>query len=176
MLLSALSVFASEGSVSVRLLGSEKPRRLDIQARSATVAQIVSALEPYLDKPVTVEAGAERKLSYEGKNVTAADALRQVAEQNRLILAGTERGYLVREASSPVVSLDVKDEDVHVIMKAIQQQCGIRNLILDPNVQGRGTFLFHDLPCETALTTVMQTLGLAAEVEENSVVVVHTPK
>jgi type II secretory pathway component HofQ len=60
------------------------------------------------------------------------------------------------------VTLDVKDADVHDVLKSIQKQCGIRNLIVDPGVTGSGTFLFHDVPCRTALDTVLKTTGLAA--------------
>jgi len=34
------------------------------------------------------------------------------------------------------VTLDVKDAGVHDVLKSIQKQCGIRNLIIDPGVTG----------------------------------------
>lgn len=69
------------------------------------------------------------------------------------------------------VSLDVKDEDVHVILKSMQKQCAIKNLIIDPNVSGSGTFFFKDVPCDTAFDTVFSTMGLAAEVSDDVVAV-----
>jgi type II secretory pathway component GspD/PulD (secretin) len=65
-------------------------------------------------------------------------------------------------AKSRGVTLDVKDADVHSVLKSIQKQCGIRNLVIDPGVTGSGTFLFHDVPCKAALDAVLKMNGLAA--------------
>ncbi|MEA2326940.1 MAG: hypothetical protein QOE68_1899 [Thermoanaerobaculia bacterium] len=70
------------------------------------------------------------------------------------------------------VTLDVKDADVHVVLKSIQKQCGIRNLVIDPGVTGSGTFLFHNVPCKVALDTVLRVNGLAAKTYSSSVVAV----
>ena len=70
------------------------------------------------------------------------------------------------------VTLDVKDADVHIVLKSIQKQCAIRNLIIDPGVAGSGTFLFHDVPCKTALDMVLRVNGLDAKTYSSSVVAV----
>ncbi|HEX3579885.1 MAG TPA: hypothetical protein VHY33_15085 [Thermoanaerobaculia bacterium] len=70
------------------------------------------------------------------------------------------------------VTLDVKDADVHVVLKSIQKQCGIHNLVIDPGVTGSGTFLFHNVPCDVALDTVLRVNGLAARTYSSSVVAV----
>jgi hypothetical protein len=69
------------------------------------------------------------------------------------------------------VALDVKDEDIHVILKSMQQQCAVKNLIIDPGVSGNGTFYFHDVPCERAFDVVLRTMGLAAEVSHDVVAI-----
>jgi len=69
---------------------------------------------------------------------------------------------LARAPQQKTVTLDVKDEDVRVILKSMQQQCGIRNLILDKEVQGKGTFLFRRLPCDRAFDAVFKTMSLRA--------------
>lgn len=74
--------------------------------------------------------------------------------------------------AQPRVTLDVKDEDVRVILKSMQKQCGIRNLVLDPEVQGKGTFFLRDVPCKTAFDTVLRTMGLRAASESASLVAV----
>jgi len=76
-------------------------------------------------------------------------------------------------AKRPAVTLDVKDADVHDVLKSIQKQCGIRVLVIDPGVTGGGTFLFHDVPCDVALKTVMKVTGLAIKNYPNSVVTVR---
>ena len=69
---------------------------------------------------------------------------------------------LARAPQPKTVTLDVKDEDVRVILKSMQKQCGIKNLIIDKEVQGSGTFLFRELPCKTAFDTVFKTMSLRA--------------
>src|SRR5947209_2379889 len=74
------------------------------------------------------------------------------------------------------VKLDVKDEDVHKILATMQKQCAVKNLVIDPDVEVRGTFVFHDVPCSTAFKVVFQTLGLSSVDYGNSVVTVGTRK
>jgi hypothetical protein len=74
------------------------------------------------------------------------------------------------------VKLDVKDEDVHQIMATMQKQCAVKNLVIDPDVQARGTFVFHSVPCSTAFKVVFQTLGLSSVDYGNSVITVGTQK
>ncbi len=73
-----------------------------------------------------------------------------------LILAAT--------ASTKTVTLDVKDAEPRVVLKEMQKQCGIKNLIIDPDVPKTGaTFYFREVPCDTAFRVVLRTYGLAAE-------------
>jgi hypothetical protein len=74
-------------------------------------------------------------------------------------------------AAEPTVTLDVKDEDVRVILKSMQKQCGIRNLLIDKEVSGAGMVYFRDVPCTTAFRTVFRQFGLAGQVDGNVVAV-----
>ena len=71
------------------------------------------------------------------------------------------------------VTLDVKDEDVRDILKSMQRQCAIRNLAIDPQVQGKATFFMHDLPCATAFDVVLRTLGLKSVLYSSSLTAVE---
>lgn len=75
-----------------------------------------------------------------------------------------------RKAPEPAVTLDVKDADVREIFKSMQQQCGIRNLVLDPDVKGSGTFFFTGVPCSTAFNTVFRSLGLTGVTYSKSLI------
>ena len=77
---------------------------------------------------------------------------------------------LARAPQPKTVTLDVKDEDVVVILRSMQKQCGIKNLVIDKDVQGRGTFLFRELPCDRAFGVVFETMGLRAKTYGNVVV------
>lgn len=75
-------------------------------------------------------------------------------------------------AAEPTVTLDVKDEDVRVILKSMQKQCGIRNLLIDKEVSGTASLVyFHDVPCRTAFRTIFRQFGLAGQFEGNVVTV-----
>jgi hypothetical protein len=74
-------------------------------------------------------------------------------------------------AEKKSVTLDVKDEDVRVILKSMQRQCGIKNLLIDRDVSGKGMVYFHDVPCDAAFRTVFGMFGLAGQVEPNIIVV-----
>ena len=77
---------------------------------------------------------------------------------------------MLARAPRPSVTLDVKDEDIRVILKSMQKQCGIKNLIIDKEVEGKGTFIFNRLPCKTAFDTVFRTMSLRAKTYGNDVV------
>ena len=73
-------------------------------------------------------------------------------------------------ADERAVTLDVKDEDVRVILKSMQKQCGIRNLLIDKEVSGTASLVyFRDVPCTTAFRTVFRQFGLAGQVDGNVV-------
>ena len=69
------------------------------------------------------------------------------------------------------VTLDVKDEEIHAILKSMQKQCAVKNLVVDPGVSGNGTFFFKEVPCRTAFDVVLRTMGLAAEYSDEVVAV-----
>lgn len=72
----------------------------------------------------------------------------------------------------PAVTLDVKDAELRPVLKEMQKQCGIKNLVLDPDVQGSGaTFLFREVPCEQAFDVVFKSFGLTYVVYEQTSVV-----
>jgi type II secretory pathway component HofQ len=80
-------------------------------------------------------------------------------------------------AAEKTVTLDVKDAELRPLLKDMQRQCGIKNLVIDPDVQGSGaTFLFHEVPCTQAFDVVFKTFSLAAVQYENSVVHVSRRK
>jgi type II secretory pathway component GspD/PulD (secretin) len=77
---------------------------------------------------------------------------------------------LARAPRPPAVTLDVKDEDVVAVLRSMQKQCGIKNLIIDKEVQGKGTFIFHELECDRAFDTVFRTMSLRAKTYSNDVI------
>jgi hypothetical protein len=73
---------------------------------------------------------------------------------------------LAATVSAPTVTLDVKDAEARVVLKDMQKQCGIRNLIIDPDVpKTAATFYFREVPCDTAFRVVLRTYGLTQQVQ-----------
>jgi len=93
-----------------------------------------------------------------------------------LALAVAAPSHVAVPSHTRTVKLDVKDEDVHKILATMQKQCAVKNLVVDPDVDVRGTFVFHDVPCGTAFKVVFQTLGLSSVDYGNSVITVGTRK
>lgn len=74
---------------------------------------------------------------------------------------------LAATVSAPkTVTIDVKDAEPRVVIKEMQKQCGIRNVMIDPDVPNTGaTFYFRQVPCETAFSVVLRTYGLTTQVQ-----------
>jgi hypothetical protein len=73
---------------------------------------------------------------------------------------------LAATVSAPTVTLDVKDAEPRVVLKAMQKQCGIKNMIIDPDVpKTAATFYFREVPCDTAFRVVLRTYGLTTQVQ-----------
>jgi len=87
------------------------------------------------------------------------------------LLVGSVSASVSAGAAERTVTLDVKDEDVRVILKTMQTQCGIKNLLIDKEVAGKGMVYFNDVPCETAFRVIFKQFGLAGHVEQNLVTV-----
>ena len=165
-----LAVASARADVSVR----RSPRargRIDIVATRVPLVDITRALEPYLGQSVTVDASGDRPVTYAANDIAPARALVAVATAAHTVV-DRRRGLVLREAGEPTVTIDVKDEDIRTILKSVQRQCGIRNLIVDPDVAGSGTFLFNRVPCHTALDTILATMGLGRYSESSAVTAV----
>ena len=79
-------------------------------------------------------------------------------------------------AAQRSVTIDVKDAEARAILKDLQKQCGVRNLMIDPDVQGKGTFYFERVPCPQAWSIVLRSLGLDSQTYTNSVITVGAKK
>ena len=79
-------------------------------------------------------------------------------------------------AAGKTVTLDVKDADVRDILQSMKEQCGIRNMVIDPEVKGKGTrLIFKEVPCSTAFKVVLRQFGLAGQYD-TSMTTVETRK
>jgi type II secretory pathway component HofQ len=75
-------------------------------------------------------------------------------------------GAASASAAGKTVTLDVKDAEVRDVLASMKEQCGIRNMVIDPDVKGSGaTLKFRDVPCETAFRVVLRQFGLTAQYE-----------
>jgi hypothetical protein len=72
------------------------------------------------------------------------------------------------------VTLDVKDAKARDVLKSLQKQCAVKNLIVDPDVpEGSASFYFHDVSCRTAFDAVLSTYRLKAVEYSTSTVAVE---
>lgn len=163
-----LPVSESLADTALRVYRSRVAGAISLEARSASIAAIANALSLHLDRPV-ISRATEQRVTMTVRNVTARAALEALATGHGLAIETRREAYVLSDRAEKTVTLDVKDAEAGDILRNVQRQCGIRNLMIDPDVRGSGTFLFRDVPCGVAIDTILESLGLAGEVEMNSI-------
>ena len=157
------------GSISVRR-SPYNSKTIDVYVVNERVSDAIGSIEMYLPKTVEMVFGDDPVVTYRAREVAPERALRALAAVAKLSLTSSDDQYWIRSTGEPSVTLDVKDAEAREILKSMQRQCGIRNLMIDPQVQGTGTFLFNQVPCRQAFTIVLQSMGLAAQTYSNNIV------
>jgi hypothetical protein len=149
---------------------------IELTLERASLRQTAGVLSLRIGVPVTLE-GPDRVISRQIARATPEKALAELVRAEGLVAFREKGGIVVRErASEAVVTIDVKDGEIASILREVATQCGIRNLVLDREVQGTGTFLFKDVPCEAAFRAIFTSMGLAADRELNSLIHVRTQR
>lgn len=166
MLLLATPAFAS---ISVRR-SPYHSKTIDVYVVDERVSEAIGSIEMYLPKTVEMVLGEDPFVTYRAREVGPEKALRALVAAANLSLTSNDDQYWIRSTGEPSVTLDVKDAEAREILKSMQRQCGIKNLLIDPQVQGTGTFLFNQVPCRQAFTIVLQSMGLAAQTYSNNIV------
>jgi hypothetical protein len=169
-----LLLIAGNTFAAVAVKRSQTPGKIDVAIIGEPLTVAVKALQPFLSRRVEVLVSKEMKATFGAKRVDPEAALSAVVLSAGAQLVIEDDRYWIREKSEPAVTLDVKDEDIHAILRSMKSQCEIKNLVIDPDVRGKGTFLFDKVPCRTAFDVVFRTLGLASVDYGNSVVTVGT--
>lgn len=147
--------------------------RIDIVAKRASLIAVVRELERFLGRPVSIVSTRYQTVAYQKKAVFPIEALKAVAESAKLRMIDRRTDYLLTDRPEPLVTLDVKDVEAREILQQLKVQCGIKNMLIDKDVQGKGTFLLRDVSCEQAFEIVFTSLGLSGKSYANSVVSVQ---
>jgi hypothetical protein len=169
ILLVALVALPAAASISVRR-SPYNSKTIDVYIVDERVSDAIGSITMYLPKTVEMALGDDPVVTYRAKEVAPEKALRALAAVGKLTLTSNDDQYWIRTTGEPTVTLDVKDAEAREILKSMQLQCGIKNLMIDPQVQGTGTFLFNQVPCRQAFTIVLQSMGLAAQTYSNNIV------
>jgi hypothetical protein len=169
ILLVALVALPAAAAISVRR-SPYNSKTIDVYVVNERVSDAIGSIEMYLPKTVEMVLGEDPVITYRAREVSPEKALRALAAAAKLSLTSNDDQYWIRSSGEPVVTLDVKDAEAREILKSMQRQCGIKNLMIDPQVQGTGTFLFNQVPCRQAFTIVLQSMGLAAQTYSNNIV------
>ena len=150
----------------------ERPGAVDVAIVDAPLSEAVAALSFRLPFGVDLRMTGDPRVTFHARNVLPEGVLRALTLIAKVDLVAGKESYTIHDHNELAVTLDVKDAEVREILKSMQKQCGIRNLMIDPNVLGKGTFLFRDVPCRTAFDIVLRSLGLGSVTYPNSVVTV----
>jgi type II secretory pathway component GspD/PulD (secretin) len=161
------------GSVSVKRATS---KAINVTVVDEPLSTIIKAMTPHLARRVQLLVSADPHITYSVRQIAPDAALREIVEAAGATLTIKGNQYWIQDAPEQTVTLDVKDQDIRLILKEMKQQCRIKNLVIDPGVSGSGTFLFDKLPCRAAFGIVLRTLGLAYVDYGNSVMSVERKK
>jgi hypothetical protein len=98
------------------------------------------------------------------------------AETAKTRTADTASNGTARTVTLRSVTMDVKDAEARDVLRWMQKQCGIKNMLIDREVDGMkgATFKFTEVPCDVAFRVVFRTYGLAGQFHQSSVVTVDT--
>ncbi len=157
-------------SLSIDSWRSRGVVRYSLDVRHETLGRVAAGLQRRTGLAIRVTENPQQVVSLRVRDGSATELVRYLA-------AAAGRGYSIRGGggtidgrAEPRVDLDVKDADVHEVLDVLRLQCGIRNLVLDPGVEGRATFLFESVPCRTALAAVLRTYSLTTQGEAGEIV------
>lgn len=158
LLAGASSLSAAPIAITQRVADGETRFSVNLRAPRAEVASRLSSL---LKLRVVIANDAPATMRLDAVDVNARGVLNRLADQNGVFLIERENSFVLQKGE-PTVTLDVKDGDVRTILRSVQRQCGIRNLMVDRDVEASGTFLLTNVPCGRALSVITRTLGLGA--------------
>lgn len=168
IVLAAAPLLAREGEIMIRKVAPSSSL-VAITAEKASLRGLLASLALHLPERVVVELDGDRVVTYKARSVQPDSALAAIASRAGLVADRRDRSWVVLDPKELAVTIDVKDEPIANILRSVQKQCGIRNLMIDPDVQGSGTFLFREVRCGVALATIFRSMGLTAESYPSSV-------
>lgn len=161
----------------VRVVPSQSARgKIDVEVVKGSAHAALRSIELHLGRRIAIATPSDARVVYRGIGVDPLAAASGVAAAASFRLVEHDGMLVVVDPAEPTLTIDVKDADLRTILAAVREQCGIRNVITDPGVEGRGTFLIRDVPCTAAVGTILRSLGLSARLEPNSVLIVSNDR
>lgn len=167
LLCTVAAVGAERGTV--RVLPAASPGWLRLESAQAPLSRVLSAVTMRTGRPVAL-AAPDRVVTFDLTARTAEELLQRIGRAEGLAVSRSGEGWELRDPNEPTMSMDVVDAELGEILGIVKKQCGIRNVIVDPGVTGKGTFLFREVPCDAALRTIFRSLGLGVEIHSSSIV------
>lgn len=138
---------------------------LNVDAKGASLRETLAAVQVHVEERIVLTIDGDRRLHLTARNQTPREVIRRAAKSADLQMVEIAGSILLTDPLEPVLHLNVKNAPVREILASVRHQCGIRNLIIDPEVAGQGTFLFAGVPCVEGLRVILASLGLAADIE-----------
>ena len=153
-------------SIAVATRGANGQTFYSVSVQRERVDRVAAKIAALTRRPIIVEDQGAKLISFDVTDASDRVLIDAVADAAGLHVVNSANAVRLQQKEA-TVTLDVKDADVRAILRSMKEQCGIRNLMIDPDVQGSGTFLFNDVPCSDAFSVVTRSLGLSAEMSGN---------
>lgn len=172
IVLSALALHASPTVPGVDLSIDRTAGTADVHTRNASLSNLIRLAEM---RSGTFVNGAipDYVVTIHLRGVPIHSLIDRIAEEVGLLLVRSPEGNHLIDPSERLVNLNVVDARLDAVVESVARQCGIRNVMIDPGLDSKGTFVLLEVPCSTALPVVFRTLGIEGELHRNSILVVR---
>jgi hypothetical protein len=170
-----LAAIPLQASITFEREGDPRKPAFSLSATREPLSAIAREITRQTGLTVRIDERANQVISLRIRARSHAELIRYVAAAARRSWSLESGVARIGGRAEPLVDLDVKDAEVRPVLETLRQQCGIRNLVIDPDVQGgSATFLFDGVPCEAAMRAVLHTYALDAISESDTLVGVRT--
>lgn len=157
------------GSLSIRV--DRSSGTADVDAENVNLADLLGAAAV---RSGTILAGSsDRTVTVSLSRIPLEGLVERLAAELGVVLEWRGRTAVLIDAAEKRITLDVVDARATELLPRLAAECGIRNVMIDEDIEGSATFRLIDVPCSEALGVVLRTLGLRAQFEPGNLLVVE---
>lgn len=166
-----LAASGLEITPTIRIDVDRTTKTADVRATGAALVDLTNAARL---RAGTAVSGTipDRTVTMSLRRVPLDDLVEVILSEAGLSVKREHGALHVRSVEERTASLDLVDADLEPTIRSLAEQCGIPNVMIDPNLKRSGaTFRFREVPCSSAFDVVFSTMRVNGRVGGSIVVV-----